>query len=105
MFIVDIPENLAENDSIVAEHGLSSEITQSLVGAGEGRTLKLDRNSSNNAEGSPLAEVGFLSVTSEKKWKLKKVVHSSCPNKAKAKARTIELKLGICSEDEKGKEY
>ncbi|GKC02601.1 disease resistance protein [Tanacetum coccineum] len=27
--LVDIPENLAENDSIVAEHGLSSEITQS----------------------------------------------------------------------------
>ncbi|GJV80837.1 glutathione S-transferase T3-like protein [Tanacetum coccineum] len=29
--LVDIPENLAENDSIVAEHGLSSEITQSPV--------------------------------------------------------------------------
>ncbi|GKA27486.1 retrovirus-related pol polyprotein from transposon TNT 1-94 [Tanacetum coccineum] len=28
--LVDIPENLAENDSIVAEHGLSSKITQSL---------------------------------------------------------------------------
>ncbi|GKC97358.1 hypothetical protein Tco_1167633 [Tanacetum coccineum] len=28
--LVDISENLAENDSIVAEHGLSSEITQSL---------------------------------------------------------------------------
>ncbi|GKE05126.1 hypothetical protein Tco_1397144, partial [Tanacetum coccineum] len=28
--LVDIPENLAGNDSIVAEHGLSSEITQSL---------------------------------------------------------------------------
>ncbi|GJW53653.1 hypothetical protein Tco_0097738 [Tanacetum coccineum] len=27
--LVDIPKNLAENDSIVAEHGLSSEITQS----------------------------------------------------------------------------
>ncbi|GKB38613.1 retrovirus-related pol polyprotein from transposon TNT 1-94, partial [Tanacetum coccineum] len=27
--LVDIPENLAENDRIVAEHGLSSEITQS----------------------------------------------------------------------------
>ncbi|GKE86964.1 hypothetical protein Tco_1560706, partial [Tanacetum coccineum] len=27
--LVDIPENLAENDSIVAEHGLSSKITQS----------------------------------------------------------------------------
>ncbi|GJW60881.1 hypothetical protein Tco_0110216 [Tanacetum coccineum] len=27
--LVDIPENLTENDSIVAEHGLSSEITQS----------------------------------------------------------------------------
>ncbi|GJZ04411.1 hypothetical protein Tco_0537686, partial [Tanacetum coccineum] len=27
--LVDIPENLVENDSIVAEHGLSSEITQS----------------------------------------------------------------------------
>ncbi|GJY47898.1 retrovirus-related pol polyprotein from transposon TNT 1-94 [Tanacetum coccineum] len=28
--LIDIPDNLAENDSIVAEHGLSSEITQSL---------------------------------------------------------------------------
>ncbi|GJY57622.1 hypothetical protein Tco_0456737 [Tanacetum coccineum] len=28
--LVDIPKNLAENDSIVAEHGLSSKITQSL---------------------------------------------------------------------------
>ncbi|GJZ11262.1 retrovirus-related pol polyprotein from transposon TNT 1-94, partial [Tanacetum coccineum] len=28
MVLVDIPENLVENDSIVAEHGLSSEITQ-----------------------------------------------------------------------------
>ncbi|GKE59240.1 retrovirus-related pol polyprotein from transposon TNT 1-94 [Tanacetum coccineum] len=27
--LVDIPENLVENDSIAAEHGLSSEITQS----------------------------------------------------------------------------
>ncbi|GJY10536.1 hypothetical protein Tco_0378721 [Tanacetum coccineum] len=31
--LVDIPENLTENDSIVAEHGLSSEITQSPDGA------------------------------------------------------------------------
>ncbi|GJS12561.1 hypothetical protein Tco_0407033 [Tanacetum coccineum] len=31
--LVDIPKNLAENDSIVAEHGLSSEITQSPVRA------------------------------------------------------------------------
>ncbi|GKE92098.1 retrovirus-related pol polyprotein from transposon TNT 1-94, partial [Tanacetum coccineum] len=31
--LVDIPENLAENDSIVAEHGLSSEITQSPGGS------------------------------------------------------------------------
>ncbi|GJX06598.1 hypothetical protein Tco_0194530 [Tanacetum coccineum] len=31
--LVDIPENLTENDSIVTEHWLSSEITQSLVGA------------------------------------------------------------------------
>ncbi|GJV68046.1 retrovirus-related pol polyprotein from transposon TNT 1-94 [Tanacetum coccineum] len=31
--LVDIPENLAENDSIVAEHGLSSEITQSPCGS------------------------------------------------------------------------
>nr|GEV36828.1 retrovirus-related Pol polyprotein from transposon TNT 1-94 [Tanacetum cinerariifolium] len=29
VMLVDIPKNLAENDSIVAEHGLSSEITQS----------------------------------------------------------------------------
>ncbi|GJX63381.1 retrovirus-related pol polyprotein from transposon TNT 1-94 [Tanacetum coccineum] len=33
--LVDIPENLAENDSIVAEHGLSSEITQSLGGSSD----------------------------------------------------------------------
>ncbi|GKC62076.1 hypothetical protein Tco_1089674 [Tanacetum coccineum] len=38
--LVDIPKNLAENDSIVAEHGLSLEITQSLGG------------SSNTSEGS-----------------------------------------------------
>ncbi|GJW19859.1 hypothetical protein Tco_0027295 [Tanacetum coccineum] len=38
--LVDIPENLAENDSIVAEHGLSSKITKSLGG------------SSNTSEGS-----------------------------------------------------
>ncbi|GJW15169.1 retrovirus-related pol polyprotein from transposon TNT 1-94 [Tanacetum coccineum] len=38
--LVDIPENLAENDSIVAEHGLSSKITQSAGG------------SSNTSEGS-----------------------------------------------------
>ncbi|GJW82276.1 retrovirus-related pol polyprotein from transposon TNT 1-94 [Tanacetum coccineum] len=31
--LVGIPENLAENDSIVAEHGLSSEITQSPGGS------------------------------------------------------------------------
>nr|GEX53377.1 hypothetical protein [Tanacetum cinerariifolium] len=31
--LVDIPENHTENDSIVAEHGLSSEITQSLGGS------------------------------------------------------------------------
>ncbi|GKA23399.1 hypothetical protein Tco_0709361 [Tanacetum coccineum] len=31
--LVDIPENLVENDSIVAEQGLSSEITQSLGGS------------------------------------------------------------------------
>ncbi|GKC50222.1 retrovirus-related pol polyprotein from transposon TNT 1-94 [Tanacetum coccineum] len=33
--LVDIPENLAENDSIVAEHGLSSEITQSPGGSSD----------------------------------------------------------------------
>nr|GEV12989.1 putative laccase [Tanacetum cinerariifolium] len=31
--LVDIPKNLAENDNIVAEHGLSSKITQSLGGS------------------------------------------------------------------------
>ncbi|GKD43511.1 hypothetical protein Tco_1268156 [Tanacetum coccineum] len=31
--LVDIPENLTENDIIVAEHGLSLEITQSLGGS------------------------------------------------------------------------
>ncbi|GJR39679.1 hypothetical protein Tco_1215363 [Tanacetum coccineum] len=31
--LVDIPENLAENDSIVTEHGLSSKITQSPGGS------------------------------------------------------------------------
>ncbi|GKC38821.1 hypothetical protein Tco_1051205, partial [Tanacetum coccineum] len=31
--LVDIPENLAENNSIVAEHGLSSKITQSPSGS------------------------------------------------------------------------
>ncbi|GJX31836.1 hypothetical protein Tco_0241691 [Tanacetum coccineum] len=33
--LVDIPENLVENDSIVAEDGLSSEITQSLGGSSD----------------------------------------------------------------------
>ncbi|GKE76171.1 hypothetical protein Tco_1542291, partial [Tanacetum coccineum] len=33
--LVDILENLVENDSIVAEHGLSSEITQSLGGSSD----------------------------------------------------------------------
>ncbi|GJX84656.1 hypothetical protein Tco_0335430 [Tanacetum coccineum] len=33
--LVDIPENLAENDNIVLEHGLSSEITQSLGGSSD----------------------------------------------------------------------
>ncbi|GJY29685.1 retrovirus-related pol polyprotein from transposon TNT 1-94 [Tanacetum coccineum] len=33
--LVDIPKNLAENDSIVAEHGLSSEITQSPGGSSD----------------------------------------------------------------------
>nr|GEU72674.1 retrovirus-related Pol polyprotein from transposon TNT 1-94 [Tanacetum cinerariifolium] len=33
--LVDISENLAENDSIVAEHGLSSEITQSPGGSSD----------------------------------------------------------------------
>ncbi|GKF18078.1 hypothetical protein Tco_0062996 [Tanacetum coccineum] len=33
--LVDIPENLAENDSIVAKHGLSSEITQSPGGSSD----------------------------------------------------------------------
>ncbi|GKA17277.1 retrovirus-related pol polyprotein from transposon TNT 1-94 [Tanacetum coccineum] len=33
--LVDIPENLAENDSIVAEHGLSSKITQSPGGSSD----------------------------------------------------------------------
>ncbi|GJV43616.1 retrovirus-related pol polyprotein from transposon TNT 1-94 [Tanacetum coccineum] len=33
--LVDIPENLAENDNIVAEHGLSSEITQARMENGE----------------------------------------------------------------------
>nr|GEV69124.1 hypothetical protein [Tanacetum cinerariifolium] len=33
--LVDIPENLVENDSIVANHGSSSEITQSLGGSSD----------------------------------------------------------------------
>ncbi|GJV35715.1 hypothetical protein Tco_1408192 [Tanacetum coccineum] len=33
--LVDIPENLAENNSIVAEHGLSSEFTQSPGGSSD----------------------------------------------------------------------
>ncbi|GJX02681.1 hypothetical protein Tco_0188597 [Tanacetum coccineum] len=33
--LVDISENVAENDSIVAKHGLSSEITQSLGGSSD----------------------------------------------------------------------
>ncbi|GJT59723.1 hypothetical protein Tco_1003256 [Tanacetum coccineum] len=33
--LVDIPENLAKNDSIVAEHGLSSKITQSPGGSSD----------------------------------------------------------------------
>ncbi|GKB33588.1 hypothetical protein Tco_0872989, partial [Tanacetum coccineum] len=33
--LVNIPENLAKNDSIVAEHGLSSEITQSPGGSSD----------------------------------------------------------------------
>nr|GEU92391.1 hypothetical protein [Tanacetum cinerariifolium] len=33
--LVDIPKNLAENDSIVVEHGLSSKITQSLGGSSD----------------------------------------------------------------------
>ncbi|GJV81551.1 hypothetical protein Tco_1517421 [Tanacetum coccineum] len=33
--LVDIPKNLAENDSIVVEHGLSSKITQSLSGSSD----------------------------------------------------------------------
>ncbi|GJV18876.1 retrovirus-related pol polyprotein from transposon TNT 1-94 [Tanacetum coccineum] len=33
--LVDIPKNLTENDSIVAEHGLSSEITQSPGGSSD----------------------------------------------------------------------
>ncbi|GKB39064.1 retrovirus-related pol polyprotein from transposon TNT 1-94 [Tanacetum coccineum] len=33
--LVDIPENLAENDNIVVEHGLSSEITQSPGGSSD----------------------------------------------------------------------
>ncbi|GJZ08850.1 hypothetical protein Tco_0543133 [Tanacetum coccineum] len=33
--LVDIPENLVENDSIATEHGLSSEITQSLGGSSD----------------------------------------------------------------------
>ncbi|GKA18116.1 retrovirus-related pol polyprotein from transposon TNT 1-94 [Tanacetum coccineum] len=33
--LVDIPENLVENDSIAAEHGLSSEITQSPGGSSD----------------------------------------------------------------------
>nr|GFD17025.1 hypothetical protein [Tanacetum cinerariifolium] len=33
--LVDILENLTENDSIVAEHGLSSKITQSLGGSSD----------------------------------------------------------------------
>nr|GEX21991.1 retrovirus-related Pol polyprotein from transposon TNT 1-94 [Tanacetum cinerariifolium] len=33
--LVDIPKNLAENESIVAEHGLSSEITQSPSGSSD----------------------------------------------------------------------
>nr|GFB76393.1 retrovirus-related Pol polyprotein from transposon TNT 1-94 [Tanacetum cinerariifolium] len=41
--LVDIPENLAENDSIVAEHGLSLEITQSL-----GKSSDTSEGSKNN---------------------------------------------------------
>ncbi|GKF42378.1 hypothetical protein Tco_0125720 [Tanacetum coccineum] len=33
--LIDIPKNLVENDSIVAEHGLSSKITQSLGGSSD----------------------------------------------------------------------
>ncbi|GJY19029.1 retrovirus-related pol polyprotein from transposon TNT 1-94 [Tanacetum coccineum] len=33
--LVDIPDNLVENDNIVAEHGLSSEITKSLGGSSD----------------------------------------------------------------------
>ncbi|GJR45847.1 retrovirus-related pol polyprotein from transposon TNT 1-94 [Tanacetum coccineum] len=33
--LVDIPENLAENDNIVAEHGLSSKITQNPCGSSD----------------------------------------------------------------------
>ncbi|GKG51364.1 hypothetical protein Tco_0541748, partial [Tanacetum coccineum] len=41
--LLDIPDNLAENYSIVAEHGLSSEITQSLGGSSD--TSKESKNS------------------------------------------------------------
>ncbi|GJV16841.1 hypothetical protein Tco_1362164 [Tanacetum coccineum] len=43
--LVDIPENLVENDSIVAEHGLSSEITQSPGGSSD--TSEESENSRN----------------------------------------------------------
>ncbi|GKC75800.1 retrovirus-related pol polyprotein from transposon TNT 1-94 [Tanacetum coccineum] len=39
--LVDISENVAENDSIVVEHGLSSEITQSIVEDQMKNTLKM----------------------------------------------------------------
>ncbi|GJW73492.1 hypothetical protein Tco_0132862 [Tanacetum coccineum] len=40
--LVDIPENLVENDSIAAEHGLSSEITQSPVEDQMKNNLKME---------------------------------------------------------------
>ncbi|GJY19778.1 retrovirus-related pol polyprotein from transposon TNT 1-94 [Tanacetum coccineum] len=43
--LVDIPKNLVENDSIVAEHGLSSEITQSPGGSSD--TSERSENSRN----------------------------------------------------------
>ncbi|GJS01509.1 hypothetical protein Tco_0318017 [Tanacetum coccineum] len=45
MVLVDIPENLAENDSIVLKHGLSLKITQSQ--GGSSNTSEGSKNSGN----------------------------------------------------------
>ncbi|GKA43880.1 retrovirus-related pol polyprotein from transposon TNT 1-94 [Tanacetum coccineum] len=52
--LVDIPENLAENDSIVAEHRLSLEITQSLGGSSD--TSEGSENSRSSKDSRILGE-------------------------------------------------